>query len=37
MCGIPKRIFETPCPFGLIDEGFMRKAIEAAKREILPD
>ena len=34
---IPQRIFETPGPFGLIDEGFMRRAIEAAKREILPD
>jgi aldehyde:ferredoxin oxidoreductase len=34
---MPKRIFETPAPFGMVDEGFMRKAIEAAKREIFPD
>ena len=34
---MPKRIFETPGPFGLIDEGFMRKAIAAAKREIRLD
>jgi aldehyde:ferredoxin oxidoreductase len=34
---IPKRIFETPAPFGMVDEGFMRSAIEAAKREIVPD
>jgi aldehyde:ferredoxin oxidoreductase len=31
---IPKRIFETPAPFGMVDEGFMKKAIDAAKREI---
>ena len=34
---MPKRIFETPAPLGMVDEGFMRKAIEAAKKEIFPD
>lgn len=33
---LPKRIFETPGPFGQVDEGFLRKAIEEAKREIYP-
>jgi hypothetical protein len=31
---IPKRIYETPAPFGMVDEGYMRKTIDAAKREI---
>lgn len=34
---LPKRIFETPAPFGRVDEGFVKKAIAAAKREIFPD
>jgi aldehyde:ferredoxin oxidoreductase len=32
---VPKRIFETPSALGMIDEQFMMKAVEAAKRELL--
>lgn len=34
---IPGRILETPGPFGMVEEDFLRKAIDAAKREIFPD
>ncbi|MDZ4163525.1 MAG: aldehyde ferredoxin oxidoreductase family protein [Smithellaceae bacterium] len=34
---IPRRILETPGPFGMVEEDFLRKAIDAAKGEIFPD
>ncbi len=33
---IPKRILETPGPFGMVDEDYLRRAIAAAKEEIFP-
>lgn len=34
---IPKRVLDTPAPFGMVEENFLRNAITAAKKEIYPE
>lgn len=34
---LPRRILETPGPFGMVEADFLRKAIAAAKEEIYPE
>ena len=34
---IPRRILETPTPAGVLDEGFLRQALQVYRQNVLPD